>query len=55
MKGSKYRRYVKIPRAENKFWRKTFNQSRVMKDLNYLEINQDMDQALIRLNEFQFS
>ena len=54
MKGSKYRRYVPIPRTENNFWRTTFNQSRVMKDLNYEEINQNMDLSFIRLTRKQF-
>lgn len=54
MKGSTKGRYVPIPKSEHKFWRTTFDQSRVMKDLNYEEINYDLDHAFIRLSEEQY-
>lgn len=32
-----------MPKDEENFWQKTMNQKRVMKDLNFLEINKSFD------------
>jgi hypothetical protein len=45
IKGSTVNR---IEPFKTKFWKMGFNQNKIMKDLNYIEINQDID--LLRLN-----
>ena len=48
LKGSTIGRKSKLPTSE-KFWLTTRNQKKVMKDVNFLEINKDMDEKLTRL------
>lgn len=55
LKGSTKGRLTCIPPDEQRFWRKNdFNQKRVMKDLNYLEINRDLSGQLMKLSKEQF-
>lgn len=39
LKGSRNKRYVNLPAEEKAIWKKSRNQKRVMKDLNFLEID----------------
>lgn len=49
LKGSSVNRYIKLPREEKKFWKSTFSQKRVMKDINFLEIEKDLCNNLIKI------
>ena len=50
IKGSTKGRMTSLPQDEQKFWfANHFNQKRVMKDLNYMEINQDVNNQLMKL------
>jgi hypothetical protein len=54
IKGSYVNRQLKFSNYEDKFWLRSLHQSKVMKDLNYIEINKDLDQKLLRLDKDQF-
>ena len=44
-----------IPPLEQQCWRRNeFNQKRVMKDLNYIEINKDLNDQLMKLSKEQY-
>jgi len=51
VKGSTKGRMTSFPQDEQKFWNANhFDQKRVMKDLNYIEINKDVNNQLMKLN-----
>ena len=55
LKGSTKGRMTGIPQEEQKFWKKNeFNQKRVMKDLNFMEINRDLSGQLMKLSKQQY-
>lgn len=55
IKGSTSGRRTFFPQDEQKFWRANhFNQNKIMKDLNYMEINRDMNNQLLKLDNKQF-
>lgn len=52
-KGSTINRSVGFKDGEYKFWYQNFNQQKVMKDLNYIEINKDFDNQIMQLSQDQ--
>lgn len=52
-KGSTINRSIKFKEDEQKFWLDELNQKKVMKDLNYIEINKDFDNQLMQLTQKQ--
>jgi hypothetical protein len=51
LKGSTYKRKVVVG---SRFWRECLNYKSVMKDLNYLEINRDLNGTLMNISKEQF-
>ena len=52
IKGSMLNRNVNIQTEDQKFWKKgVYNYKRVLKDMNYLEINKDMNNQMRALQE----
>lgn len=49
LKGSQVSRYVSLPQGEMTIWKSSFNQKKVLKDLNFLEIENSLDQEFILL------
>ena len=50
LKGSHVGRMTSIPQEEEKFWRKTGKQKRVMKDNNFKEIAKDLAFTLVEID-----
>jgi hypothetical protein len=53
LKGSTMNRYVKIPPHNANFWRTSLDCSKVLKDMNFQEINGGLDHALLSLSRTQ--
>jgi 1-phosphatidylinositol-4-phosphate 5-kinase len=54
LKGSFVNRCVNFGPKDFQFWRKKQDCKKVMKDLNYLDINNDLNQSLMKLTKSQF-
>jgi hypothetical protein len=54
LKGSFIGRKTRFAPKEEKFWLQSLNHGRVLKDMNFLEINQDLDNCLMYLSKPQF-
>ena len=50
LKGSFVNRMTSIPQEEERFWRKTGKQKRVMKDNNFKEIAKDLAFTLVEID-----
>ena len=53
MKGSTIKRKVRFNGANKQFWLRKLDQKKVMKDLNYVEINKDCGYTLMELTQEQ--
>jgi len=53
MKGSSIKRKVRFNGENKQFWLRELNQKKVMKDLNYVEINRDCGYSLMELTSEQ--
>lgn len=49
LKGSTIKRYVNLPKDEKFFWKSSLNHKRVLKDLNFLEIERSFEQQFVQL------
>mmetsp|Transcript_20690 Transcript_20690/g.31681 ORF Transcript_20690/g.31681 Transcript_20690/m.31681 type:complete len:107 (+) Transcript_20690:2388-2708(+) len=54
MKGSTIKRSTKLRGDEQKFWKKNLHCKKILKDMNYLEINKDCQNQLFKVPEHQF-
>ena len=53
MKGSTIKRKVRFTGDNKQFWLRKLNQKKVMKDLNFVEINRDCGYTLMELTSEQ--
>jgi len=55
LKGSYINRMTNIPKEEERFWRKTGNQKRIMKDNNFKEIAKDLAFTLVEIDNIKIN
>jgi hypothetical protein len=53
LKGSTMNRYSRLKGDQERFWAKSLNQRKVLKDVNFQEINNDIDNSLLSLSRVQ--
>jgi hypothetical protein len=54
LKGSSINRMSKLPKKDQKFWRRYLNCSKILKDTNFIEINKELNYSLLRLDALQY-
>lgn len=51
VKGSTVGRKTKLQPDQQKFWYNSMNHKKILKDINYLEINKEFDGQLLKLDQ----